>query len=225
MGAYTTSYLTTGPWCSPWLTLPLGLLITGVSAYVLGRITLRMSGHYLPLATIAWGSACTSCSARWTGWASMTASPASRHCNWRAGPGWERHLYYLIWAIVLAAAWVSLNLLDSRAGRAIRALKGGRSMAEAMGVDTGRYKILVFVFAALLASGWLFAHMQRTVNPSPFSLAMGIEYLFIVVVGGIAYIWGALLGAGVLKLLSDQLQVLLPALLGDAGSLKPSSSG
>src|SRR5450830_1478158 len=55
IGAYTTSYLTTACAVSPWLTLPIGLLITGVSAYVLGRITLRMSGHYLPLATIAWG--------------------------------------------------------------------------------------------------------------------------------------------------------------------------
>ncbi|MFT2543625.1 ABC transporter permease subunit, partial [Escherichia coli] len=55
MGAYTTSYLTTVHGVSPWLTLPIGLFITGVSAYVLGRITLRMSGHYLPLATIAWG--------------------------------------------------------------------------------------------------------------------------------------------------------------------------
>ncbi|MDT0358077.1 branched-chain amino acid ABC transporter ATP-binding protein/permease [Herbaspirillum huttiense F1] len=221
MGAYTTSYLTTVHAVSPWLTLPIGLFITGVSAYVLGRITLRMSGHYLPLATIAWGISLyflfgkVDFLGKYDG---ISGIPALQLAGLDLAK--ERHLYYLIWAIVLAAAWVSLNLLDSRAGRAIRALKGGRSMAEAMGVDTGRYKILIFVFAALLASvsGWLFAHMQRTVNPSPFSLAMGIEYLFIVVVGGIAHIWGALLGAGVLKLLSDQLQVLLPALLGDGGS-------
>lgn len=221
MGAYTTSYLTTVHGVSPWLTLPLGLLITGASAYVLGRITLRMSGHYLPLATIAWGISLYFLFGKvdWLGkYDGISGIPALQLAGVDLAK--ERHLYYLIWAIVLAAAWVSLNLLDSRAGRAIRALKGGRSMAEAMGVDTGRYKILIFVFAALLASvsGWLFAHMQRTVNPSPFSLSMGIEYLFIVVVGGIAHIWGALLGAGVLKLLSDQLQVLLPALLGDGGS-------
>ncbi|AYR26146.1 ABC transporter permease subunit [Herbaspirillum rubrisubalbicans] len=221
MGAYTTSYLTTVHGVSPWLTLPLGLLITGVSAYVLGRITLRMSGHYLPLATIAWGISLYFLFGKvdWLGkYDGISGIPALHVLG--VDLAQERHLYYLIWAIVLAAAWISLNLLDSRAGRAIRALKGGRSMAEAMGVDTGRYKILIFVLAALLAavSGWLFAHMQRTVNPSPFSLAMGIEYLFIVVVGGIAHIWGALLGAAALKLLSDQLQVLLPALLGDGGS-------
>ncbi|MBO9536626.1 branched-chain amino acid ABC transporter ATP-binding protein/permease [Herbaspirillum sp.] len=221
LGAYTTSYLSTAHGVSPWLTLPLGLLLTGASAYVLGRITLRMSGHYLPLATIAWGISLYFLFGKveWLGkYDGISGIPALHFLGIDLAQ--ERHLYYLIWAIVLGAAWLSLNLLDSRAGRAIRALKGGRSMAEAMGVDTGRYKILIFVLAALLASvsGWLFAHMQRTVNPSPFSLAMGIEYLFIVVVGGIAHIWGALLGAGVLKLLADQLQVLLPALLGGEGS-------
>ncbi len=220
IGAYTTSYLTTACAVSPWLTLPVGLLITGVSAYVLGRITLRMSGHYLPLATIAWGISLYFLFGKveWLGKYDGIAGIPSLHL-FGVDLAQERHLYFLIWAIVLGATWLALNLLDSRAGRAIRALKGGRIMAEAMGVDTGRYKILIFVLAALLASisGWLFAHMQRTVNPSPFSLAMGIEYLFVVVVGGIAHIWGALLGAGVLKLLADQLQVLLPALLGSSG--------
>ncbi|MFL9878272.1 branched-chain amino acid ABC transporter ATP-binding protein/permease [Herbaspirillum rhizosphaerae] len=221
IGAYTTSYLTTACAVSPWLTLPIGLLITGMSAYVLGRITLRMSGHYLPLATIAWGISLYFLFGKveWLGkYDGIAGIPALQLFGFDLAQ--ERHLYFLIWAIVLGATWLALNLLDSRAGRAIRALKGGRTMAEAMGVDTGRYKILIFVLAALLASvsGWLFAHMQRTVNPSPFSLAMGIEYLFIVVVGGIAHVWGALLGAGVLKLLADQLQVLLPALLGSGGN-------
>jgi branched-chain amino acid transport system permease protein len=221
IGAYTTAYLTTAYAVSPWLTLPLGLLITGVSAYLLGHITLRMSGHYLPLATISWGISLYFLFGKveWLGKYDGIAGIPALHL-FQFDLAQERHLYFLIWALVLGATWITLNLLDSRAGRAIRALKGGRIMAEAMGVDTGRYKILIFVLAALLASvsGWLFAHLQRTVNPSPFSLAMGIEYLFIVVVGGIAHVWGALLGAGVLKLLADQLQVLLPALLGNGGN-------
>src|SRR5450830_1661122 len=221
IGAYTTSYLTTACAVSPWLTLPIGLLITGVSAYVLGRITLRMSGHYLPLATIAWGISLYFLFGKveWLGkYDGLSGIPALQLFGLDLGQ--ERHMYYLIWAILLAATWLTLNLLDSRAGRAIRALKGGRVMAEAMGVDTGRYKILIFVLAALLASvsGWLFAHLQRTVNPSPFSIAMGIEYLFMAVIGGIAHVWGALLGATVLRLLADQLQVILPALLGEGGN-------
>ncbi len=129
-------------------------------------------------------------------------------------------MYYLIWAVLLCAVWLSHNLLDSRAGRAIRALKGGRTMAESMGVDTGRYQLFIFVLAALMAatSGWLFAHLQRAVSPSPFGMKMGIEYLFMAVVGGAANVWGALLGAGLLKFLEDQLQVLAPMLFGTGGN-------
>ena len=112
----------------------------------------------------------------------------------------------------MLAAIAVTHLLDSRAGRAMRAVKGGTTMAEAMGVDTFRVKVTAFVLAALLASvsGWLFAHFQRTVNPSPFGLNMGIEYLFMAVLGGVGHVWGALVGAGVVQILKDQLQVWLP---------------
>ena len=85
-------------------------------------------------------------------------------------------------------------------------------MAESMGVDTARYRIKVFVLAALLAavSGWLYAHMQRFVNPTPFNLNIGIEYLFMAVVGGAGHLWGAVLGAALITLLKEQLQDILP---------------
>jgi len=93
-------------------------------------------------------------------------------------------------------------------------------MAEAMGINTFRYKVVVFVLAALLASvaGWLLAHFQRTVNPSPFGLKMGIEYLFMAVIGGVGYVWGALAGAALVKVMEDQLQVWLPRIFGGSGN-------
>jgi branched-chain amino acid transport system permease protein len=93
-------------------------------------------------------------------------------------------------------------------------------MAEAMGINTLRYKVTIFVIAALFASvaGWLFAHFQSTVSPTAFGLKMGIEYLFMTVVGGVGYVWGALVGSALTKLLDDQLQVLLPKLIGTSGS-------
>jgi branched-chain amino acid transport system permease protein len=133
-----------------------------------------------------------------------------------------REIFYLIWAFVLAAVLTTRNLLDSREGRAIRALKGGRVMAESMGVNTWASRMIAFVLAAMMAcaSGWLYAHMQRFVNPTPFSLAAGIEYLFMAVVGGAAYVWGALLGASVLTVSNQWLRDWLPQIVGQAGNFE-----
>src|SRR2546425_5631542 len=222
-GAYTTAILTTRYGTSPWLTLPIGLVITFAVALFLGFITLRMRGHYLPLATIAWGISLSLLFGNLDflgGHTGLTGIPPL------ALPGFElkseRHFYYLIWAIALCALWASSNLLDSRPGRAIRALKGGLEMVEAFGVDAARLKIVVFVYAGLLAcvSGWLYAHLQRFVNPSPFGIHQGIEYLFMAVVGGAGSVWGAVVGATLITLLKQLLQDLLPKLLGREGDFE-----
>ena len=133
-----------------------------------------------------------------------------------------RQFCYLIWAVLVGCVWISGNLLDSRHGRAIRALKGGALVAEAMGADTGRAKLVVFLVAALYASvsGWLYAHMQRFVNPTPFGLQIGIEYLFMVVVGGAGYVWGAVAGAAIVTMMKQWLQDVLPGLLGASGNFE-----
>src|SRR5678815_686074 len=223
LGAYTTAYLTTHFGASPWLTLPAGLAITLVVALALGFITLRMQGHYLPLATIAWGISLFFLFGNldWlgghtgvTGIPSLTLGPIDLKD--------ERRFYLLIWAIALAALWATHNLLDSRQGRALRALKGGLEMAEAFGVNAARLKIIAFIYAALLAcvSGWLYAHLQRFVNPTPFGINQGIEYLFMAVVGGAGSVWGAIIGATLITLLQQMLQDVLPQLLGRAGNFE-----
>jgi len=133
--------------------------------------------------------------------------------GWSLGPG-ER-MYYLIWVLLLLAMWATHNLLHSRSGRAIRSLRSG-TMAESFGVDLAHYKVVIFVYAALLGglSGWLYAHMQRAVSPSPFGLGYGIEYLFMAVVGGMGSVWGAVVGTGVVLIVKDQLQNVLPGLVG-----------
>jgi branched-chain amino acid transport system permease protein len=133
-----------------------------------------------------------------------------------------REMYPLIWGLAIAGAFALQRLLDSRPGRAMRALKGGTLMAEAMGIGTQRYKLQVFLVAAMYASvsGWLFAHLQRSVNPSPFGLQMGIEYLFMAVLGGVGSVGGAFVGAAAVKIAEDQLQDWLPRLLGMSGPLE-----
>jgi branched-chain amino acid transport system permease protein len=221
VGAYTAAYLTVTYAVSPWITVWIGLVFTFLGALVLGWITLRMSGHYLPLATIAWGLSLyyllgnLDFLGKYDG---LLGIPAISFFGITLNTG--RRFFYLLWALVVLAAIAVTHLLDSRTGRALRAVKGGSTMAEAMGVNTFRIKVTAFVIAALLASisGWLFAHFQRTVNPSPFGLKMGIEYLFMAVLGGVGHVWGALAGAGVVKILEDQLQVWLPRLLGGSGN-------
>ncbi len=223
MGAYASAYLATAHAVSPWAGLLVGLLAAGLTALVLGAITLRMSGHYLPLATIAWGLVLyyTMGNMDWLGkYDGLQGVPTIKIFDFDLGTG--RSLHNLIWMLALLAALAVTNLLDSRPGRAIRSLKNGSTMAEAMGISTFRYKLTAFVLAALLAavSGWLFAHFQRSVNPTPFSLGKGIEYLFMTVLGGIGNVWGAFLGAAVVRIVEDQLQVLLPKLIGTSGNFE-----
>ncbi len=221
IGAYTSAYLTVHAGLSPWLTLFVGLALTAVCAIVLGWITLRMSGHYLPLATLAWGLSLyyimgnLEALGKYDGILDVTGLSLF---GWDLGHG--RVFFVMTWALVLLGTLAMIHLLDSRVGRAIRSLKTGSQMAESMGIDTLRFKIGIFLISALLASlsGWLYAHFQRAVNPSPFGVHVGIEYLFMAVLGGAGHVWGAITGVTITKLLADQLQVLLPKLIGTSGS-------
>jgi branched-chain amino acid transport system permease protein len=220
-GAFTTAVLTTRYGWSPWATLPVVLAITGAAALVLGLVTVRLSGHYLPLGTIAWGLSLY--------FLFGELELFHRHDGVNAIPpfnvaGWDlydsRGIYYVIWIAVLLAALATRNLLDSRTGRAIRALRGGALAAESFGVSTMRVKLVLFVYAALLAglSGWLYAHMQRAVNQTPFGINAGIEYLLMAVLGGAGHVGGAILGSAIVTLLRDQLQRILPVLFGSKGN-------
>ena len=223
IGAYATGYLSTVYGMSPWVNLPIGLVLTGGFALLIGMLTLSMRGHYLPLATIAWGISIYFLFGNVDflgGHTGITGIPALHFFGLELRN--ERYYFYVIWAVVLCALWTTNNLLDSRPGRAIRALKGQAEMAEAFGVDTVRLKILVFLYAALLAgfSGWLYAHLQRFLNPTPFGLNQGIEYLFMAVVGGAGSVWGAVIGATLITLLKQVLQDILPAILGRSGNFE-----
>jgi ABC-type branched-subunit amino acid transport system ATPase component/ABC-type branched-subunit amino acid transport system permease subunit len=222
-GAYTTAVLTTAYGISPWLTLPLSLLVSGVAAVLLGLVTVRLSGHYLPLGTLAWGLGLfylfskLEFLGRNDGISGIP--PLSIGSLRMIDPG---TIYFAIWVAVLLCALLTMNLLDSRTGRAIRALRRGHVAAEAFGVQTPRAKLLVFIYAAVLAglSGWLYAHLQRAANPTPFGAQAGIEYLFIAVVGGAGYVWGGVLGAAIVVILKEILQSYLPYLFHGEGQLE-----
>jgi branched-chain amino acid transport system permease protein len=223
IGAYSTAFLATTLQSGPLTTLLASLALTTTSALVLGLVTVRLQGHYLPLCTIAW---CLSlfylfgnvdALGKFDG---ITGIPPLAIGPWKL----ERNdqLFYVILAALVLAVTGVRNLLDSRPGRVIRGLKKGALMEESCGIATARYKLLAFIIAAMLAgvSGWLYAYLQRAVNPTPFGLGYGIEYLFMAVVGGLGHIGGAIAGAALLTLIKDWLQTLLPALLGQTGNFE-----
>jgi branched-chain amino acid transport system permease protein len=235
LGAYATAWFCTAPAAAelvglapgsdllPWIGLVAGLSLSAGVAWFLGMVTLRLAGHYLPLGTIAWGLSLYFLFGNLEflgGHTGMAGLPALSVGGVTLRSVHELGL--LTWTVLLLALWALHNLLDSREGRAIRSLKSGRVMAESMGVDTAHYRIKVFVLAALLASlsGWMYAHLQRFVNPTPFNLNIGIEYLFMAVVGGAGHLWGAVLGAALITLMKQYLQDILPSLLGTSGNFE-----
>lgn len=235
LGAYATAWFCTDPAGAllvglppgsaglPWIGLLVGLAFSAAVAWFLGSVTLRLSGHYLPLGTIAWGLSLYFLFGNLEflgGHTGMAGLPALSVGGLTLRS--VRELGLLTWSVLLLGLWALHNLLDSREGRAIRSLKTGRVMAESMGVDTAGYRIKIFVLAALLASlsGWMYAHLQRFVNPTPFNLNIGIEYLFMAVVGGAGHLWGAVLGAALITLMKQYLQDILPSLLGASGNFE-----
>lgn len=222
-GAYTTAVLSANYGVSPWLTLPASLIVSGLAAVVLGLVTVRLSGHYLPLGTLAWGLGLFYLFSKLEFLGrndGVSGIPPLEIGSLRMlDPG---TIYYAIWIAVLISALLTMNLLDSRTGRAIRALRRGHVAAEAFGIHAPRAKLLVFIHAAVLAglSGWLYAHFTRAVNPTPFGAQAGIEYLFVAVVGGAGYVWGGVLGAAIVVILKEVLQSYLPLLLHGSGQLE-----
>ena len=210
--AYTTGLLSTTYGLSPWLGLPAALVVTGLAACALGAITMRLSGHYLPLGTLAWGISIFYIfgnSAFLGGQTGMTGIPPLKLGSLSlAGP---RSYYVIVWLAVVLSLLATINLLDSRVGRAFRALRRNAIAAEAFGVVTARAKLVVFVYAALLAglAGWLYAHFQRTLSASAFGAEANIDYLLMAIVGGVGQVFGAVLGAGIVIVLKDVLQDML----------------
>jgi branched-chain amino acid transport system permease protein len=223
IGAYTTALLSINLGISPWLSLFGSLLATMISALFLGAITVRLSGHFVPLGTLAWGIAIF--------YLFGNLSILGAHDGLRGIPPLRigshalidgREFFIVVWLTVVLAVLAMLNLLSGRMGRAIRALRRGAAAAEAFGVGLASAKLKVFVLSATLAglAGWLYAHFQRSVAPGPFGVNAGIEYLLMAVVGGAGRVYGAILGSTAVIFLKDQLQDILPLIIGSAGNFQ-----
>jgi branched-chain amino acid transport system permease protein len=223
IGAYVTAYLTTAMGWSPWIGLVVAVVLTTFVALVLGFITLHLGGHYLPLTTIAWGVAIYLSFGNFQflgAHGGIGDIPAISLFGYAFDE--PDKLYYIIWIFCGAALLAAANLLRSRQGRAIRALRGGQAMSESLGINVFWVRLCVFIMAAALAgiAGWLYAHMTRFVSPAPFDLKAGIEYLLMAVLGGAGTISGALVGAAAVALAKNWLQDLLPHITTNSANLE-----
>jgi branched-chain amino acid transport system permease protein len=207
LGAYTSGILTAAGLVNPWLALVLGLAVSGIAAFLIGVPVLKLRGYYLAMATLGFGVIVYivfTQAQRFTGGPSgLTGIPSLSLLGFALDtPG---RLYFLIWAAVGLLLLLSANLVDSRVGRALRALHDSEVAAQSLAVDTARLKLQIFILSALYASlaGSLYAHALNFIAPSSFDIMFSIKLVTMVVVGGMASIWGSLLGAATLTVLPE----------------------
>ncbi|MFM0500739.1 branched-chain amino acid ABC transporter ATP-binding protein/permease [Paraburkholderia caffeinilytica] len=215
IAAYASAWLTTAHSVSPWLGLLFALILTGACALGIGALTLRLRGHFLPLSTIAWGLSIPMLFGNLEALGNhsgLSNIPALQLGYWKLDTA--RSIYYLIWFAACLLALFSYNLLYSRSGRAMRALRGGSTLLASVGADAYQVRLSLFLIAALYAglAGWLYAHANRFVSPTPFDLSASIEYLLMAVGGGLGKLAGALVGSALVLALKNGLQDVLPLL-------------
>jgi branched-chain amino acid transport system permease protein len=208
LGAYASAILTSRYGWSPLAAIAAGMLGTGLLAFVVARPILRLKGHYLAMATLGLGiivSIVITNESAWTGGPDGMPVEALKVAG--AAPGGEFQWYWLIAGCLWLAAWLAGNLVDSPVGRALRALHGSEAAARSAGVDVARYKARVFTVSAVFASfaGSLFAHYVGFITPQVASFLHSIELVTMVVVGGMASVYGSVFGAALLTILPQVL--------------------
>ncbi len=211
LGAYTSGLLTTQMNWNPWFALLIALIGTSLIALVIGIPVLRLSGHYLAMATLAMGEII---GIAFMAEVDLTGGPSGFGSIPRLaifGFVLKKDLafYFFIWSVVAVVLGMALNLTQSRVGRALRSIHGGEMAANALGVNTASYKVQIFVLSAALASlsGSLYAHYVTFVSPTACDLKLSVFLMVMVAVGGMHSLWGALLGTMFLTVLPEFLAV------------------
>jgi branched-chain amino acid transport system permease protein len=205
-----------------WLALAAAVTAGGVTAFLVGLPVFRLSGLLLAMATLGFGiivyyvlvnwSAVTGGPSGLTGIPPLVLGPIRFDSDAR--------MLWLAWACLLLLLGLAGNLVDSRIGRALRALHDSPTAAEAAGVATTRLKLGIFAAAgaATALAGGLYAHYLTFINPSPFGFAFSVELMVMVVLGGTASLWGGVMGAALVVLLTEGLRAALPLLFASRGA-------
>ena len=208
IGAYASAILPTHFGWHPLLAMMAGAAVASALAAVVARPIFRLKGHYLAMATLGLGiiiAIVIKNEANYTGGPDGMAVPALGIGSFTING--EKQWYWVLAALLLFSFWASRNLIDSPFGRALRALHGSEVASQVMGVDVVRYKVAIFILSAFFASlmGSVTAHYIGFVTPNIADFFHSIELVTMVVVGGMASIYGSLIGAVLLTALPQAL--------------------
>lgn len=210
LGAYLSGVLSATYGWNPWLAMPLAALLVGALAFLIGFPILKLKGHYLAMATLGLGIIIYIV---FNETVDLTGGPSglSGIPNLAIGSltfDSDVKNYYLIWAFTLLTIMLTLNLANSRVGRALRAVHDSEVAARVMGVNARLLTVQIFALSAVISSiaGSLYAHTMTFVSPASFGFNFSVELLTMVVIGGLGSIYGSFLGAALLTLLPEFLR-------------------
>ncbi|MDO8319135.1 branched-chain amino acid ABC transporter permease [Rhodoferax sp.] len=208
IGAYATAALPSHFGWHPMLALLAGAAAAGLLAAIVARPIFKLKGHYLAMATLGLGiiiNIVVRNEAAWTGGPDGMPVPAMSLAGFEISG--DKHWYWIVAVLLSVSVWASLNLIDSPFGRALRALHGSEVASKVVGVDVVRYKVAIFVLSAVFASimGSVTAHYVGFVTPNLADFFHSIELVTMVVIGGMASVYGSVVGAVLLTALPQAL--------------------
>ncbi len=195
---------------SPWTSFFLAIIISALIAYLIGIPILKLKGHYLAMATLGFGTIIyrvvlgTKIFGEADGITSIPGFKILPGLTISGNFSERIQNYYIAWFFVIVGLIILINLINSRAGRALRALHGGEAAANTIGINTAKYKLNIFILSAVYAAvaGFLLTHYNSGIGPSEASVSKSVRYVAIVTAGGMANIWGTLITGFILNFLS-----------------------
>lgn len=208
IGAYASAALPTYFGWHPLLALVAGAAAAGLLAALVARPIFKLKGHYLAMATLGLGiiiNIVLRTEAQWTGGPDGMPVPTMTLAGLDIAD--DKYWYWIVAAVLSVSVWASLNMINSPFGRALRALHGSEVASKVVGVDVVRYKVAIFVMSAVFASimGSVTAHYVGFVSPNLADFFHSIELVTMVVIGGMASVYGSVVGAVLLTALPQAL--------------------
>jgi branched-chain amino acid transport system permease protein len=231
IGAYAHVYFTQSlglPWV---VSVALASVLAAAAGVLVGLPALRMTGVYLTIATLAFALIIQEV---FTHWDAVTGGLKGRAVDkpiiFGLPFGDNRAFYFLCLAILIGALWLTSNLLRSPTGRAWVAIRDSEIAAQSMGVNLAVYKTVAFAYSAALmgVAGALFAHKVGFLAPDIFTVLLSIQFLLMVVVGGLGSLHGAIFGAvfvAMLPVFISEARDFLPAAMGQVASVAGADAG